>query len=346
MGEFPHLQTEESVEILSGAVSADHVWALQQSDEVKHTSLWISAPGKRATFCLIFFVDIISYATLVFKRGFFIFLVFFSFWTEVSHAHHPSSTSSASSGSRGAYYYRGQQTKPVSHAFLNYDFSEIDNAVGQMHTMSLGGEWALAKRWGITGVLPVSCLVENFDANSVGLGDATVGGRFLVLDDKKVSLSLASSLIFPTGDDVTGLGGGGFGQQLSAFGGIHFSDWTVFLSPYASFVYGTPHEPQTGISLGTSSPRFFKNKMYASVSVSSLIYITSDVFENGSWKVFLEPQLNWVVDQKSRVTLGLSGRIAVVDELSRKSSVTLNQTSNALLNDVLWGVTTSMNYNF
>jgi hypothetical protein len=280
------------------------------------------------------------------KWHFFLFLAFFCSAANLGLAHHPSVTSSVSSGSRMASYYRGQQTKPVSHAFLNYDFSEIDNSVGQLHTMNLGGEWALAKRWGVTGTLPVSCLVENFDTNSVGLGDATVGGRFLVLDDKKLLFSVSSLLILPTGDDVTGLGSGSFGQQVSLFSGLYFSDWLVFVSPYASFIYGTPHEPQTGISVGISSPRFFKSKMYASVSLSSLVYLASDVFNQGSWKVFVEPQLNWIVDQKSRVTLSLSGRVAFLDELSRKPTVTLSQTSNALLNDVLWGMTTSMNYNF
>lgn len=282
----------------------------------------------------------------VLKRDFFLNLGFFCFLAGLSQAHHTSSTNVTTLGSRMANYYRGQQTKPVSHVFLNYDFLEIDNAVGQLHTMSLGGEWAVAKRWGFTGYLPVSYLVENFDTNSVGLGDASLGGRFLVLNNERFLVSLASSLMLPTGNHVTGLGSSSFGQQISAFGGIYFSDWTFFLSSYASFIYGTPHEPQTEFSLGTSSPRVFKNKMYASVSVSSLVYVASDVFNDGSWKIFLEPQINWIVDSKNRATLSLSGRVSVLDELSRKSSVVLNQTSNALLNDVLWGVTTSMNYSF
>lgn len=261
-----------------------------------------------------------------------------------AHAHHPGHGAAASAGSR-SILYNGNRTTPSSRLFLSYDLAYLDNSLGQLHTWMLSGEWAVHRRFSLLGIVPILYLDHNFRANATGIGDIAVGSKVLVLDNERVFIFLSTAFSFPTGDESNGLGRGSVGQQIDAFAGLRLGNWTLFLSPGVNFAYESPHEPMIIIAVGVNTPRVAE-KIYFDLTANTQVFVTSDVFDNGSWKLYLNPQINWIVDKGERLTLNLTGRFSVVDKLSRKAGVTLTNTNNALLNDVLWGLTVGCNYSF
>ncbi len=267
-------------------------------------------------------------------------------------SHHTTATTSTStttmssvSSSRNLFL-QSNKTKPNSRVSLVYDFALLDSSVGQLHNGILNAEWAAHRRFSLLINTPMTFLSHNFRNDALGFGDFSIGGKFLILDNPKYFMFASAWMILPTGDSSSGLGRSSTGQQLELFMGTRFSGWTFFLSPSTSFSYGTPHSPQLNILSGASSPTFFDDKIYLTLSLITPIHIRDDALENGSWKLYAEPQINWIVDSKKHLTLSLAMRLALIDQLSRKSGITLSNTSNILLGDSIMGVTAGVHYSF
>ncbi len=275
-----------------------------------------------------------------YKILFFLFLFLFSNTAKVA-AHH---SGHSSSGTR-IFFYQGTQTKPTSSIYGIYDFSKIDQSIGQIYTWTLGGEWAIHQKISLLGQIPISFLDHHFKKNTASLGDLSLGGKLLVLDRERFFSFVSTLWSFPTGDEQEGLSRKSISQQLTAFAGLKHSDWTFFFTPSISLGYNSPHEPLVNLGLGVNTPKI-KERLYFALATNTKIFSASNVFDNGSWKLFLEPQINWTVDRNEKLTLSLSGNIALVDQLSRKSGTTLSPTSNALLNDVGWGLSFGAYYAF
>ncbi|EKD42481.1 MAG: hypothetical protein ACD_73C00140G0003 [uncultured bacterium] len=273
---------------------------------------------------------------------FFSLLCFLTLFSPLALAHHP--VASANSGSR-TLYYQGNQAQPSSRAYFSFDFQHEDNAIGQLLTFNLGGEWALSKKISLLGLIPLNYLAHNARNNEWGLGDISFGGKVSFLADKTILFS-SLQIFLPTGDQGKGFGRKGIGNQFDLFGGITLHDWVLYLNPGINFGWSSPRDPVFSAVLGLESPHILDEKINFGLSLSSNTYLDSATFTAGSSKVSLNPQINWSFDKKRKWTLTQSLHVSIIDQLSLKPAVTLNNTSLSLLNDTLWGLTTTLNYNF
>lgn len=243
-------------------------------------------------------------------------------------------------------FFQSNKTKPSSRISFIYDFALLDDSIGQIHNTILNGEWAVHKRFSLLVNAPMTFLNHNYRSNALGFGDIALGGKFLIFDESNFFLFTSAWLSLPTGDAKSGLGRNGVGQQFEVFAGTRISRWTVFLSPSTSFSYPSPHSPQLNILTGASSPTFLKDRLYFTLSLITPVYLEDGALESGSWKLYAEPQINWIIDSKKHFTLSLAMRVAIIDQLKRKSGITLTNTSNTLLGDSLMGITTGLHYSF
>ncbi|MBX7149117.1 hypothetical protein K1X76_08515 [bacterium] len=277
----------------------------------------------------------------IFMGRLLIIVICFAFFPTLTWAHHPGH---GSSGAR-LTQYQGLKTKPASRAFFSYDLAVLDASIGEVHSFTVGGEWAFHKRFSALIGIPITTIRHDFAANQTGLGDIAVGGRFLIHDNEKTFSFASLAFEIPTGDENDGLGRGSLGTRIDLLGGLNLGEWSIFVSPGINFGWDSPHEPVINVTGGTSTPRFLE-KIYFSLAFSNQIFAASDVFKNGSFKTYLEPQINWVVDKNEKLTLSVLTRVSIMDELERKSTVTLTSTSNSLLNDIKWSVGLGASYQF
>lgn len=275
-------------------------------------------------------------------RYFFFLFWLFTLFQPMALAHHPSASSN--SGSR-TLYYQGNQAQPGSRAYLSFDFQHEDNSIGQLFTFSLGGEWALSKKISLLGQMPLNYLAHNSLSNEWGLGDISLGGKVSFLASKAILFSTLQ-IFLPTGDQDKGFSRNGIGNQFDLFGGLTLRDWVLYLNPGINFGWSSPRDPVFSAALGLESPPILDKRINFGLSLNSHTYLDSDTFTAGSSKVSLNPQFNWTFDKKRKWTLTQSIHISIVDQLSLKPGLTLNNTSLSLLNDTLWGLTTTLNYNF
>lgn len=259
-------------------------------------------------------------------------------------AHHNSASSSGTS-SRYVLVNGVNLTKPASQAYFVYDLARLDNAIGNLHTWVLGGEWAFSRHASLLASVPVVFLDHNFSGKSAGLGDASLGGKMLIANNARLLSFVQAGFIFPTGNDSAGLGSGSFAGELSIFGGLKIHDWLIFVAPAISSAFNSDPEPTVTGSVGVATPTYFK-RLFFSLSVLPQVYAASSVFDDGSFKIYVEPQVGFFVDKRRSLSASLSTRVAVIDELSRATGVTLTQTDHALQSDVLWGLKLVLNYSF
>lgn len=279
------------------------------------------------------------YALFMFKYCAFLIILTMS---TPALAHHPGH--GGSSGTRSVFY-QGRQTKPQSLVYFSGDFQYEDNSVGELTTFALGGEWAINKKISLLGQLPFSYLSHNFTSNTLGLGDISLGGKYAFSTNKPL-LFATLNLELPTGNDSKGLGQGDIASQVGFFIGVPLAQWTLFFNPSTHFAWSATSEPTLNLVSGFLSPDFFQEKINFGFSVIGQIYLDSDTFSSGSSKWSLEPQINWILDSQKKITLSQSVRLTFIDDYTLKNGVNLTATSHSLLNDVLWGLTTTLSYSF
>jgi hypothetical protein len=260
-------------------------------------------------------------------------------------AHHTGSHSVAGSGPRVSVY-QGSQTKPASRAFFTLDASQLDDSVGQVYTSTLGGEYSINKRFSVLGLIPLTHIAHNFRPSQTGIGDVSVQGKFLLWENEKTISYVSSLWSLPTGDEDQGLGRGAVGQQVDGLIGLHLKKWTVFGYGGINFGYESESEPILLASVGVATPAVIHERVYGAFNLSSQIFLDADVFASGSSKVFAEPQINVILDPHEHWLMTLAGRVSMIDELTRKPGVSIASTDNALLNDILFGGSFSLNYQF
>lgn len=268
-----------------------------------------------------------------------LFCLFLPLQTQAHHGSH-----GGSSGTR-TLLFQGNQTKNASRVFFLYDFAKLDNSVGESHTFNLGIEASVHSKWSVLAQLPIAHLSHNFRPDATGPGDVGIGLKYLLWEGERGFLTVSDTVSLPTGEKDTGLGRGSVAQQIDLFGGLTFNEWTLFAAAGVNHAFDSPVEPIAGVIVGANTPVVYE-RFYFTLAANTQIFIRSDVFENASFKIFIEPQANWIVDKAKHLTFSVTGRISAVDELSRKSGIGLASTDNALLNDIQWGVATGFNYDF
>lgn len=257
-------------------------------------------------------------------------------------AHH---VSAGPSGNRIALA-PGMDAKPLSRAYSFYDVARLDEGVGESHVMTIGGEYSFTKRVSAGMALPFSIINHRFRAQAVGVGDVSVMGKALLWEGAKTFAFVTTSLSLPTGASSEALGRGALGQESSFFLGLERGRWSLHGLLGISFGYEAESEPILLPSFGVSAPRFLNDRMEIGLDLSAQMMLASDVLNAGSAKLFLQPRVSVTLDGNRRWIAGLSSRVSVLDTFTRKPGVTIANTSLILLNDVLYGVTAGVDFNF
>jgi hypothetical protein len=262
-----------------------------------------------------------------------------------SFAHHPTGASSSHRPDTKVLL-SGLDNKPDSQVYSGFRLNHLDESVGQIYTAFLGGEYAFSNKLSVQLEIPFLRLNHNFRADETGIGDISLGGKYVFHAKKSWCLAFHSFWTFPSGDESSGLGRGAVGQQagVSLTKEMASVSWLAGLS--ATWGYESSSEPTLSAIVGLLSPRFFEDNVVAGIFVSNESFLKSDVFTNGSGKVYFGPQLYVYLGQNDQWTVSLGAEISMFDYLERKAGVALTNTSFALLSDVLASVTFGLNYSF
>lgn len=263
-------------------------------------------------------------------------------------AHHPGHGSSVSSGVRslaGVLSGNGL-TKPVSQVYASFELAQQDESLGQIYTYQLGGEYALSQRLSLGGMIPFRYIDSNFRSARGNIGDVEVSGKYLLLESRDLYFYLNSAWTFPTGNENQGLGRGAVSQSIDGFLAYNLKEWTLFAGTGLAFGYESNWDPQWQMIVGASSPKVLAKRIKFSLSLLNSLFLKSDVFQNGSGKLFVQPQIHVDIDKKGRLVATVGGRVSLFDYLSKKSGVTLTNSDNALLSDIKYAGNLGLNYYF
>lgn len=260
-------------------------------------------------------------------------------------AHHTSSSASSHRPDTKVLL-SGLDNKPDTQVYSGFRFNHLDESVGQIYTVFLGGEYAFNTQLSVQMEIPFLRLEHNFRADETGIGDISLGGKYVFLAQKSWCLALHSLWAFPSGDESSGLGRGAVGQQTGVSFVKEFASFSWLAGLSATWGYESSAEPVLSGTVGLTSPGFFNDNVVAGIFVSNESYLKSDVFTSGSGKVYLGPQFYVYLGSRDQWTLSLGVEISMFDYLERKVGVTLTNTSFALLSDTLVSVTLGLNYSF
>lgn len=260
-------------------------------------------------------------------------------------AHHTSS-SSTSHRPDTKVLLSGLDNKPDTNVYSGFRFNHLDESVGQIYTAFLGGEYAFNNKLSVQLEMPFLRLNHNFRADETGIGDISLGGKYVFHAKKSWCLALHSLWTFPSGDESSGLGRGAVGQQVGVSFVKELEAFNLLAGLSGAWGYESSAEPVLSGTVGLTSPRFFEDHAVVGVFLSNESFIQSDVFTNGSGKIYLGPQLYIYLGQHQQWTLSLGVEISVFDYLERKSGVAVTNTSFALLSDTLVSATLGLNYSF
>lgn len=267
----------------------------------------------------------------------YIFFVLFFLTAPLAKAHHTSGSAGTSSLKSTRQLILNQNAaKPTKQAYTLFETRQLDESVGQVHELVMGFEWGLNQKFSFGFGLPIDWIRHNARSNATGLADVFGQLKFLMVSKDKWTSLLSTSLTFPTGQDQKGLGAGSVTQDLTWLNLFRQGKWNIFLSATPYFRYSSKTEPQLTNAAGVISPRLIHNHVNLVLQASHTTYLDSQVFSSGSGKLFAEPQINLFLDKDSSWVLSLGFRVSLWDHLSRKSGVTITNTNNVLLGDVLF----------
>lgn len=260
-------------------------------------------------------------------------------------AHHTSSNASSHRPDTKVLL-SGLDNKPDTQVYSGFRLNHLDESVGQIYTVFLGGEYAFNTQLSVQMEIPFLRLDHNFRADETDIGDISLGGKYVFHAQKSWCLALHSLWTFPSGDDSSGLGRGAVGQQAGISFVKELTSFSLLAGLSAAWGYESSAEPILSGTVGLTSPRFFNDNVVVGIFVGSESYLKSDVFRSGSGKVYFGPQLYVYLGPRDQWTLSLGVEISMFDYLERKSGVALTNTSFALLSDTLVSATLGLNYSF
>lgn len=245
-----------------------------------------------------------------------------------------------------SFLLRDGSVKPVSRFFLTQEFRVVDEDLGQVHTSTFGGEWAVHPRVSVTGEVGLVSVDQSGSGSETGLGDAALQPRVLLWNAARSFSHVSSRLSLPTGDEERGLGQGLVSQDAIWLVGVKSKGWTGFAATGIQWGYDSDLEALHVASLGAQSPEFLQQRVSAGLALSAFTYVDSASFAVGSGKLSLEPGLQVGLDGKKKWLLNLGARVSLVDYLRVRNGVTLSATSHAALSDALFSATAGLNYFF
>ena len=129
----------------------------------------------------------------------------------------------------GTPYVHGFLTEP---AFLGRDlFVDVTRSDDETE-IEVELEWSLTKRLGLIAELPYA------DADESGIGDAALGLRALLIEERRLLLSASTEIELPTGSESKGLGSGSLAVGASLHTWIDLGSWVTLQT-----VTGIEHVP-------------------------------------------------------------------------------------------------------
>lgn len=267
--------------------------------------------------------------------------------TQTSLAHHPGGSTGAAGSTRTFNPFVLGMGGLRNSASATFDWSHLDNGAGDFFMYQVSGEYAVWDRLSFLARIPIVSLQLNFRPDQTGLGDIVFGAKGLVLSGERYALHLGNDFSFPSGDrdDGTGVGAVTGAPYLSLF-----YDWgavSVFTSAGVNFLWDEDPEPRLDASGGVAIP-LIKRKVPVTLfaSLRSNLLFADEVFTQGSFKLFVVPGVIVYPSESQRISITISGKVAIADELSVKTGQILTQNNLALVEDVFAGVTLDFTYTF
>jgi hypothetical protein len=274
------------------------------------------------------------------KQSFMVLCVLVLLIANTAFAHHPSHVSS--SGNTMSFN-NGEVSKPRSEAYLSSELSHLDDSVGQLYTFNVGGEYAFNTRLSAGANLALLHVAHNFRPTQTGIGDIYINAKYLFWQSEKSFAYVATALGLPTGSSSDGLGRGALSQQTSLSFATMYKEWLFYTLMALDLGYESDPTPLLVNTLGIVSPTFLK-RLKAALVFTNQAYLASDVFTDGSGKLFIEPQL--FINLTKQWLLTVSGRMSAYDYLQRSTATTLTNTDNALLGDIFISGKIGISYKF
>ena len=146
----------------------------------------------------------------------------------------------------GTPYVHGFLTEP---AFLGRDFFLDVTRTDDETEFEAELEWSLTKRVGLIAELPYT------DSEESGIGDAALGLRALLVEERRFLLSASTEIEFPTGSESRGLGSGSLALGASLHAWMDLGSW-VTLQTATGLEY-VPDENETGFTWSVALAKSF-----------------------------------------------------------------------------------------
>ncbi len=243
-------------------------------------------------------------------------------------------------GTHSCIVHQTGQILPKSKFYTSYDLGQLDNGGGRTHGLVLGGELALGSSWGLGAFVPTYMYERQGQNEQFGVGDVGVTAKYKLWDHQTFS-QISGVFNLPSGDDNKGMGRGTISQQLDYLLGIKLGPASLFSSVGVAHHFSQDSDPILLTSIGVNFPQLL-DLLFISVAVSGQTFLSSDYFNDGSTKIFLEPQIFLPLDAYNKWYLGFVSRLGVYDTLERESLASIKQDRNELLSDVLFSGTVTL----
>ncbi len=261
-------------------------------------------------------------------------------------AHH---TSHRALTRRGAFnpFVQGSQG-PNKRISFKFDWSHLDNGAGDVYTETIEGEYAFVDRFSLLAWVPLTTLDMNFRPNKTGLGDVGFGAKGQIGAGEPHAVTLGNDFTFPTGNRDAGTGVGAV--TTSPYVAYQFISDVVQAFAGMGTVLELDSNPEPALLLPMVGLAFrLPDKevpVAFFVNLRGQILLADETFEPGSSKVYVVPGMTVYPYAGQRLSIALFGTFSIIDTLSVKDSLSLDNDSLALTEDVFAGASLQINYSF
>lgn len=199
-----------------------------------------------------------------------------------------------------------------------------------VHTQTLGGEWSFNKKISALFFIPYHFIDYKNLTNAYGFGDLALGAKFFVFNHKNHNFFVSTLIGMPSGDKDQGLGLGKVSQIIDLDYRLLMNQWTLFFKSTLGLNYANQPEPLLTFELGVDSAAFLKNRFAIALSVQPVFWFGSQTYADGSYQLYLKPEIIWFIDQK-HWQLQMGSKISLINDLNIKNTGTTTN-SNLLSN--------------
>lgn len=239
------------------------------------------------------------------------------------------------------------QGVPRRNLSYTFEWTHLDNGAGDLYFHEITDEYPVTERLSLTLGIPVMTNDLTFRGLDTNIGDVATGIKWLLLAAPNDALIVGARLSYPTGSrsDGTGLGVVAASPYVTYW--HSFEQLTLFASAGNNTSFSSDPEPMVDTSAGLAYSFARESAtIVLSLSVQTSLLLADETFAQGSYKMFAVPGFTLYPTEEQDIGITLAGRFSIVDQLSVKNGVVLQNSSLALAQDAFAGASLTFNYAF